>query len=206
MLADTLSADLYVACLGTVLAVLEVQIEGPHGWAEKLPTWRPSGPVARAAARAFGGKPITGYHLVLVLFLLMCLHLPASFAGPGWTLRDEAWALSRFFLLSVFWDFQWFVLNPHFGLARFNGDTVWWHRRWLFGRLPADYVFGVLIAALLSAPWPRDLAVGLGVFAAQTLVVTAVGEALWRKRRAGEPAKGSASERAKDRGVSADLR
>jgi len=188
MIADTLALDLYVAGLGTVLAILEIQIEGPHGWAEKLPTWRPTGRVARAVTRAFGGKPITGYHLVLVLFLLMCLHLPAWFAAAhpatSWTWRDEAWALSRFFLLSVFWDFQWFVLNPHFGLAKFRAEVVWWHHRWFFGRVPLDYVAGVVIAGLLSLGWPGDFAVGLMVFVAQTVVVTLLGEAIWRRRRA----------------------
>lgn len=42
-----------------VLAHLEIQIEGSHGWAEKLPTWRWD---SRAVRRWFG-KPVTGYHL-----------------------------------------------------------------------------------------------------------------------------------------------
>jgi len=31
----------YFYIIAIFLAILEIQIEGKHGWAEKLPTWRP---------------------------------------------------------------------------------------------------------------------------------------------------------------------
>jgi len=31
----------YFYLIGFFLAILEIQIEGEHGWAAKLPTWRP---------------------------------------------------------------------------------------------------------------------------------------------------------------------
>ena len=36
----TVAMGLYFFAIAFVLAQLEIQIEGPHGWAEKLPTWR----------------------------------------------------------------------------------------------------------------------------------------------------------------------
>ena len=45
-----------------VLAHLEIQIEGPHRWAEKLPTCRWDSP----RVRRWLGKPVTGNHLCLL--------------------------------------------------------------------------------------------------------------------------------------------
>ncbi len=173
--------DLLVAGLGTVLAALEVQIEGPHGWAEKLPTWRPDGPIARFASRALGGKTITGYHLLLNVFLLGMVHLPLAFLP--WTLQLEGWALSRFAFLLAFWDLQWFALNPHYGLARFDRERVTWHRRWV-GRVPVDYLYAIGLAALLGAWWPSDWLTGLIVFTGETIAVCALGEWLLRNHPA----------------------
>jgi hypothetical protein len=53
--------------LATVLALLEVQVEGKFGWAEKLPCWRPKNPEAfapRTYSRIMGDRPLTGYHIV----------------------------------------------------------------------------------------------------------------------------------------------
>jgi len=33
--------SIYLFVVALVLAFLEVQIEGKHGWASKLPTWKP---------------------------------------------------------------------------------------------------------------------------------------------------------------------
>ena len=41
-------------------------------------------------------------------------------------------------------DFLWFVLNPHFGLANFKPDKIWWHRTW-WGGAPRDYYYGTAI-------------------------------------------------------------
>ncbi|BBQ00835.1 hypothetical protein BSFA1_59630 [Burkholderia sp. SFA1] len=41
----------------------------------------------------------------------------------------------------AFWlieDFLWFVLNPAFGLARFNPSDVPWHKHWI-AFAPTDY-------------------------------------------------------------------
>ena len=57
----------YFFLIAFILAHLEIQIEGPHGWAEKLPTWRWDSP----GVRRWFGKPVTGYHLCLVTLILL---------------------------------------------------------------------------------------------------------------------------------------
>lgn len=135
----TIAMGLYFFAIAFVLAQLEIQIEGPHGWAARLPTWRWETP----GVLRWAGKPITGYHVFLLAFILLFIHLPLMHLG--FTLEREAETLSMFFLLAVFWDFLWFVCNPHFGLARFRADQVWWFKKWLLG-LPASYFSGLILS------------------------------------------------------------
>ena len=100
----TLVMGAYFFFIAFILAHLEIQIEGPHGWAEKLPTWRWDSP----GVRRWFGKPVTGYHLCLVTCILLFLHTP-QFYGGSW--EREADLLAMFFLLTVTWDFLWFACN-----------------------------------------------------------------------------------------------
>jgi hypothetical protein len=122
----TLAIGAYFFCIAFILAQLEIQIEGPHGWAEKLPTWRWDSP----RIRRWFGKPVTGHHLCLVTFMLLLLHLP-QFHGGSWD--READLLAMFFLLTVIWDFLWFACNRHYGVARFRKGQIWWFPAWALG-------------------------------------------------------------------------
>jgi hypothetical protein len=135
---------LYFFAIAFVLAHLEIQIEGAHGWAEKLPTWRWQTP----RVLRWVGKPVTGYHVFLLLFILLLLHLPMMYVG--FSLEREVEIVSLFCLLAVFWDFLWFVCNPHFGLARFSVGHVWWFKSWTL-RLPTCYLMGLGLSLLIYA-------------------------------------------------------
>lgn len=183
----TVQMGLYFFAIAFVLAQLEIQIEGPDGWAAKLPTWRLDSP----GVLRWAGKPITGYHVFLMTFILLFIHLPLVYLG--FSLEREAELLSLFFMLAVFWDFLWFVCNPHFGLSRFRAGNVWWFRSWTLG-LPSCYFSGLALSlAIYSATvllpggpsWIDRLArwgTVLGVFLAPTLV-TVAGAALASRRR-----------------------
>src|SRR4030095_15557229 len=106
----TLVMGAYFFLIAFILAHLEIQIEGPHGWAEKLPTWRWESP----RGRRWVGEPVTGYHLCLVTCILLFLHTP-QFYGGSW--EREADLLAMFFLLTVTWDFLWFACNRHYGVG-----------------------------------------------------------------------------------------
>src|SRR5262245_17896801 len=169
----TIAMGLYFFAIAFVLAQLEIQIEGAHGWAARLPTWRWQTP----GVLRWAGKPITGYHVFLMTFILLFIHMPLVY--QGFSVEREAELLSLFFMLAVFWDFLWFVCNPHFGLARFRADQVWWFRSWTLG-LPSCYFSGLALslaiygcAGFLGGPaWPERLArwgTVLGVMLAPTL-------------------------------------
>jgi len=61
---------LFLFWLSFVLAKLEIQIEGKFGWAEKAPTWRLP-PEHWISKIFFGGKPATGYHTWLYIFVFL---------------------------------------------------------------------------------------------------------------------------------------
>lgn len=151
-MSGLLFRNLYLYLLMVVLAIVEIQIEGQDGWAAKLPTWRPRGDnwYNRFYQKVMSGKELTGYHLSVFIFVLMILHLPfvSSFTWRWWR---ELEVISIFFLFLVFWDFLWFVLNPHYGLKRFRAVEIWWHNQWL-GPWPLDYYWAVLASFLTYLP------------------------------------------------------
>lgn len=141
---------LYLYLLALTLAFVEVQIEGEHGWAGKLPCWRPSGRwYARLYTKVMGGKEMTGYHVGVFLFAFLMFHLPYVW-GLQWSMGAEFGTLSAFFLFVVVWDFLWFVINPHYGIRKFHPGCVTWHKIWL-GPAPIDYYGGIGLSFLFHA-------------------------------------------------------
>lgn len=142
----------YLFIIAVVLAVLEIQIEGAHGWAEKLPTWRPGehNILNRVFRMLAHGKDITGYHLALHIMLFLFFHMPFVF-GMYWSWQMELEILSLFTIFFLVWDFLWFVLNPHHSLKDFGPQKIKWHKKW-WGRVPVDYPMGVLFGFVLFLP------------------------------------------------------
>ena len=116
------------------VAKLEINIEGKHGWAENLPTWRKK----YSAMKLFWGKsPATGYHLWLFTSIFVFFHFPFFLVGE-WSLAWELRITSLYFFFWIIEDFLWFILNPYFGLSKFNKKNIPWHPNW-FGPLPMSY-------------------------------------------------------------------
>ncbi|MBI2042367.1 MAG: hypothetical protein HYT21_01260 [Candidatus Nealsonbacteria bacterium] len=140
---------IFIFIFSVVLAALESQIEGDAGWAGNLPTWKPSLAhwYVRFYRRIMSGKDMTGYHLFIFGLVFLFMHYP-YFAGKEWSWSSEWATLSLFFLLTIFWDFLWFVINPRYDFRHFWARKVWWHKKW-FLHLPIDYWFGFMFSAIL---------------------------------------------------------
>ena len=135
---------LWVALLGAVFATVEIQIEGGAGWAANLPTWR----LENSWLNLFwGGKPITGYHAWVFLFMALVFHLGLFVAGT-FTWRLEARILGAVMVFWIIEDFLWFLFNPAFGLGKFSPGFIPWHKHWLLG-VPVDYILSLTAGVAL---------------------------------------------------------
>lgn len=163
---------LYLFGLAHILARVEIHIEGDSGWAVKLPTWR-WGP--EWWLNLTNGKELTGYHVWLTLFLIGVLHLPLVFAG----FSRELWAkcLSTYLAVTAFWDLQWFVWNPAWGLDGLRNKTVPWFRKKCLG-FPVDYYFAVTMSGLatfvIDRPGMGPWSIRMGVLAVASALSIAV--------------------------------
>lgn len=178
---DIVVTNVYIFIMAVVLAILEIQIEGQHGWAKNLPTWRPhsSNVYAKLYSKFMSGKELTGYHASMFTFVILIFHLPYVF-GLSITLEHWIKTLSLLFIFMVLWDFLWFVLNPHYPLKRFKKEHLSFHHlKWFLG-IPTDYYGGILISLLVLVPVAviQNLnylygwwGISMVIFAVQTLFV-----------------------------------
>jgi hypothetical protein len=194
MIADPTTVELIVRVAflfgyAMLFAAVEIEIEGSHGWAERLPTWfRVTTPFARFYGLFMRGKPLTGYHAVMFLLPLWSFHI-GFVGGVAWSWAAEATTLAAYMVWVVTWDFLWFLFNPRFGWTRFRKGEVWWHGGTWIGRFPIDY-WGALAISLAIAASARLTAGDFGVlgrhvalcagFAALVLLVSAGAPAYMR--------------------------
>jgi hypothetical protein len=133
----------FMLFMAFILALWEIQIEGPHGWAAKSPGWKiTQGPLMRIT----GGVPVTGYYFYMTIFLIALVHLPLFF--HAWSWRFESLLLGFYIGMVFLEDFLWFALNPAFGFKNFRKGKIWWHKRW-WGPVPAMYWFLAALTVVL---------------------------------------------------------
>jgi hypothetical protein len=138
---------LSVLALAFFWAKLEIEIEGPDGWAARLPTWRVKKPAF--ADVVLGGGDITGYHVWAFAATLAFFHLKVL---GRWTWASETRVLGAFVLFWLLEDVLWFALNPHYGWRALTPGRAGWHRRWFCG-LPVPYwIMGPLGVFLYILP------------------------------------------------------
>ena len=133
----------FMLLMAFILAEWEIQIEGKDGWAAKSPGWR----VEKGwLMKLSGGRPVTGYHFYMTIFLIALVHLPLFFLA--WTWRLECLLLGFYVGMVLLEDFLWFVLNPYYGIKKFSKGQIWWHQTW-WGPVPSLYWFLLPLAAVL---------------------------------------------------------
>jgi hypothetical protein len=133
----------FMIFLAFLLALWEIQIEGKDGWAGMSPGWRiEKGWILKLT----GGRPVTGYHLYMTLFLIAIVHLPIFFVS--WSLRLESLIIGFYVGMVFVEDFLWFVLNPYYGIKNFRKGKIWWHKTW-WGPVPSFYWILLIIVIFL---------------------------------------------------------
>ncbi len=142
---DPLLYVLGIVWVSFCFAQVEIAIEGKHGWAENLPTWRlPKN--NWASLLFFAGKPATGYHVWMEVFILSMLHI--VYAYVPYSNHIELEILAFFCFFSILEDFFWFAFNPAFGLKKFRRGKIPWHKKWFLFAPPDYFILGVVGTAL----------------------------------------------------------
>ncbi|MGD0542553.1 MAG: hypothetical protein ABSB33_13655 [Tepidisphaeraceae bacterium] len=144
----------YLLALAFTFAKVEIEIEGPHGWAATLPTWRIRN---RWTRLLYGSRPLTGYHLWLQLFVFLIAHLAFALGLSPWSRAMELRVIGFVIIFFLVEDFLWFVLNPAYGIRRFRREHIWWHAPTWWWIMPRDYwVFSIVgFATYLAGVWLR---------------------------------------------------
>jgi hypothetical protein len=117
-------------------ARVEIEVEGPNGWAESLPTWRITN---RWTKIFYGNRPLTGYHLWLQVFVFVMAHTPFGLGFIPWSWPAELRIVGFVIVFFIVEDFLWFVLNPAYGIKRFRRENIWWHEPTWWWIMPRDY-------------------------------------------------------------------
>jgi hypothetical protein len=143
---DTLFFFVLVFWASFCFAKMEIEIEGPRGWADNLPTWRISKDHVLSRLLA-GGRELTGYHLWVQTFVFSLLHM--VFLFQPFSLSVELRLFAFIFYVWIVEDFLWFILNPAFGLIKFRKENIWWHERHWLWFAPRDYFVFIPFATLL---------------------------------------------------------
>jgi len=133
----------FMVFMAFILALWEIQIEGKDGWAAKAPCWRLE---TGWLMKLTDGRPVTGYHFYMTLFIIALVHLPFFFVSWDW--QTESLILGFYVGMVLLEDILWFALNPHFGIKKFRKGKIWWHTRWL-GPVPLMYYWLIIIVAVL---------------------------------------------------------
>jgi hypothetical protein len=128
----------FIVLVAFLYACIEIEIEGKHGWAEKLPT-----------ARLTNTKTsLTVYHVLFFAAMCSLMHFP-YITGFTWSVRNECFTLAMLMAFFLMEDVYWFALNPAYGLSEI--PNAWWHRDSLCCSIPKIYfVLAVLIFAFLA--------------------------------------------------------
>ncbi|MFA5309046.1 MAG: hypothetical protein WC370_06120 [Dehalococcoidales bacterium] len=133
----------FIVFMALILALWEIQIEGKDGWAANSPGWR----IEKGwLVKVMGGRPLTGYHLYMTIFIIALVHLPLFFLPWSW--RVESLLLGFYSGMVLIEDFLWFVFNPHYGIKNFRRGKIWWHKTW-WGPVPSLYWILTVVAAVL---------------------------------------------------------
>ena len=132
----------FMVFMAFILALWEIQIEGKDGWAANSPGWRME---KGWLVKITGGRPITGYHFYMTIFIIALVHLPLFFISWSW--RLECLLLGFYLGMVLLEDFLWFVFNPYYGIKNFRKGKIWWHKTW-WGPVPALYWILLALAIL----------------------------------------------------------
>ena len=132
---------LFVCLAMVATSFWESHVEGPNTWDKKKYGWK----------LKLGKYSLPAYHfwLWIVTFPILIVLLPQVIVGFSW--KFTAFLSGTYMFGSVLEDFIYYVVNPFFGLKKWNRRIVTYFPWFKVGRVcvPTNYIFGILFSALL---------------------------------------------------------
>ncbi len=129
-----ISTALYITIYAILFSLLEIEAEGKHGWAKKLPT-----PPALFT--------LTTYHVIMNIMVIFTL-VYSLYPNNIYTM---IFYIVAWFLIE---DTMWFMLNPHYTIHEYKRENIWWlnSQNWYMGMPLQNYIgLGIMmIAAFLN--------------------------------------------------------
>ena len=147
---DIILMAIFVFFISLLFALLEIEIEGKNGWAKKLPTWYRKSNYSKFFPIIAAKKPLTGYHLFMLIFMLLAFH-SGFFFGLTWNLYNEGLIFLSLLIFIITEDFLWFQFNPFYGRKNFKKEKIWWDskQKWILN-FPMEFFRGILIILFFS--------------------------------------------------------
>ncbi len=135
---NTILIFIWVILAFISMSFLERSIEGPNAWGKKAYGWK-----YKISKRL----SLTEYHFWFWILLILLFTLPLII---NYSTRLLGILISAFSIGFIIEDFVYFIVNPYFGLKKFNKkDANWYH--WIGSKniqIPAYYLIGIIVAIL----------------------------------------------------------
>jgi hypothetical protein len=105
-------ATLHHCVFGIFLALLEIEIEGKHGWAKNLPTWRKN----KDVLVSFFYEVSQGIMMLSIsddiIFESYCLHWFFWMVGDSWRDDDTRLFIWYWWFTGIFYGLYWILISP----------------------------------------------------------------------------------------------
>ena len=141
-----------------IYALIEIEIEGPDGWAKNLPT--PKNFLFHLSL----------YHVYMVTLAILIICAFVYYRDTKQCLEDDEKStmykirsvVSRILFMAVAFfllqDFIWFVLNPSFTVSKYTSEHIQWHTSWFMGIPVFNYVgLAFIVLAFIISPERGDM-------------------------------------------------
>ena len=146
--------NIFIFVYGFLWALTMVNAEGLVGWGGVSPAWKLD--TRRWYSFLFWpfaqGRPVNFLPVSAIMTFTVSFLLPVIWninKNIPFTLINFGELVSYFIIFAILEDFIWFLINPYYGLRKFNKQIVTWHPRWL-GFLPTDYWIALVIYIIVG--------------------------------------------------------
>ena len=132
----------YTLLSGLIYSLIEIEIEGPNGWCEKLPTCN---------FVKLGSKNMILYHIYMLIYLTITYISMYTFTYNSISIENVCNVVSNISLFLMVEDVLWFSLNPYYTIGKYTKEDITWHSNqpWIFS-VPLDNYIILTLHILLS--------------------------------------------------------